>query len=410
MNEGPSRPRILPVSSGDDQAPLNIFRTLAHNEALSKAFRRFGAHLLTGGCCQHASGRSSSSGSAGAVARSTSSASTTSLAPRWASPTRRSPDFADCGPGDWDEGDRALVALADELCEDDVVAEHTWRTLSQRWSDAELLELLVLAGFYRLVSGMLNSAGVALEPPTPRWPPDAVPVRRAPQRSSRDTPAGRAQGAGRGWRHQAEQRPRCAHGNGRAIAVTAARHGASVAISDLDGAAAEFTAALIAAQGGTSYALASDAADPGACVNTVEWAVGVLGVSTDSCSTWASASVVACRARPSRSGTPSSASISGPLPHVAAALPVMGDPSSTVLISSVAGLRPGSNIPSYDSSKAAQIGLMRHAGAGGCKQGRRVNLSHRASSTPRSGDFERGTTERVTTRVPLGGRARPRGR
>lgn len=180
MNEGPSRPRILPVSSGDDQAPLNIFRTLAHNEALSKAFRRFGAHLLTGGVLParereivilRVGWRCGSEYEFGQHHVIGTSVGLTD---------EEIARLADCGPGDWDEGDRALVALADELCEDDVVAEHTWRTLSQRWSDAELLELLVLAGFYRLVSGMLNSAGVALEPPTPRWPPDAVPVRRAP--------------------------------------------------------------------------------------------------------------------------------------------------------------------------------------------------------------------------------------
>ena len=39
-----------------------------------------------------------------------------------------------------------------------------------RWSDAELVELLVVAGFYRLVSGFLNSAGVQLDDGVPGFP------------------------------------------------------------------------------------------------------------------------------------------------------------------------------------------------------------------------------------------------
>ncbi len=89
--------------------------------------------------------------------------------------------LADCGAGDWSPADRALVALADELCAGDAVTEDTWRTLSERWNESELLELLVLAGFYRLVSGLLNSVGVALEAATPGWPRGAAADRRAPR-------------------------------------------------------------------------------------------------------------------------------------------------------------------------------------------------------------------------------------
>jgi alkylhydroperoxidase family enzyme len=70
----------------------------------------------------------------------------------------------------WDEGDRLLVALADDLHADDKVDDSTWAGLAERWSEPELIELLVLAGFYRLISGFLNSTGVQLEPGTPGWP------------------------------------------------------------------------------------------------------------------------------------------------------------------------------------------------------------------------------------------------
>ena len=71
---------------------------------------------------------------------------------------------------DWSDDDRALLALADELADDDCVSDATWARLAERWDDAELVELLVLAGFYRMVSGFLNSAGVQLDDGVPGFP------------------------------------------------------------------------------------------------------------------------------------------------------------------------------------------------------------------------------------------------
>jgi alkylhydroperoxidase family enzyme len=70
----------------------------------------------------------------------------------------------------WSPEDRALIALADELAADDCVTDETWARLATRWSDAELIELLVVAGMYRLVSGFLNSAGVQLDEGVPGFP------------------------------------------------------------------------------------------------------------------------------------------------------------------------------------------------------------------------------------------------
>ena len=46
----------------------------------------------------------------------------------------------------------------------------TWSDLARRWDDAQLVELLVVAGFYRLVSGFLNSTGVQLDDGIPGFP------------------------------------------------------------------------------------------------------------------------------------------------------------------------------------------------------------------------------------------------
>ncbi|HUR85153.1 MAG TPA: SDR family NAD(P)-dependent oxidoreductase, partial [Solirubrobacteraceae bacterium] len=66
-------------------------------------------------------------------------------------------------------------------------------------------------------------------------------------------------------------------GNGRAIAVEAAREGAAVAVSDIDRDAAEATAALVRDADGRAHVLVSDAGDPAACERAVADAAEALG-------------------------------------------------------------------------------------------------------------------------------------
>lgn len=184
MTEAPTRPRISPLPPADDEpAPLNIFRTLAHNRPLASGFLQLGGHLLRGGVLPEREReivilrvgfRAASEYEFGQHTRIGTEAGLT------ADEIAR---LADSGGGSWNDDDAALVTMVDELCEDDLVSEQTWQRLRGRWSEAEVLELLVLAGYYRLVSGMLNSVGVALEPTTPGWPEGARVRRRAPRQT-----------------------------------------------------------------------------------------------------------------------------------------------------------------------------------------------------------------------------------
>ncbi|MGH3744050.1 MAG: SDR family NAD(P)-dependent oxidoreductase, partial [Mycobacteriales bacterium] len=85
-----------------------------------------------------------------------------------------------------------------------------------------------------------------------------------------------------------------------------------------------------------------------------------------------------------------------------AALPLMPDGSSTVLVSSLAGLRPGTGIPSYDSSKAAQIGLMRHAAREAAPGGRVNVVAPGLIDTPLGRRASAGRASRTATHIPLG--------
>ncbi len=193
-------------------------------------------------------------------------------------------------------------------------------------------------------------------------------------------------------------------GNGRAVAVAAAEQGAQVAVSDLHGDAAEATAALVRAAGGTAHALESDAADADACARTVAWAaeamggldglvlnVGIglgAGMQGTSADQWDAVFDVNLRSH---------------FLSLQAALPLMPEGGAAVLISSVAGLRPGSGIPAYDTSKAAQIGLMRHAAREAAQQQVRVNVvAPGLIDTPLGRMATAGRPSRGTTRVPLG--------
>jgi alkylhydroperoxidase family enzyme len=165
-------PRIAPVEDGGGEGllALNIFRTLAKHEALSDRFGRFGGWLLYRGLLParerevvilRVGWRSQSVYEFGQHTVIGQQAGLT------AEEVRR---LAHESLDGWSDEDQALIAMADELCRDNLVSDSTWAKLAQRWSEPELIELLIVAGFYRLVSGFLNSAGVQLEPGTPGWP------------------------------------------------------------------------------------------------------------------------------------------------------------------------------------------------------------------------------------------------
>jgi len=66
--------------------------------------------------------------------------------------------------GAWSAQDAPLAALADELHATDAVSDATWDALAARFAPAVLLELVVAAGFYRLVSWVANAARLPPEP------------------------------------------------------------------------------------------------------------------------------------------------------------------------------------------------------------------------------------------------------
>lgn len=68
-----------------------------------------------------------------------------------------------------DERDRLLVAAVDALCDDATIDDPLWSRLSAVLGVAELLDLLVLCGWYHAIAFTANAARVPLEDGAPRF-------------------------------------------------------------------------------------------------------------------------------------------------------------------------------------------------------------------------------------------------
>ncbi len=172
---------ILGKSMTSDGEPLNIFGALAHHPKLFKRFNLMGGFLLNKGLLP-AREREIVILRVGWNARAMYEFGQHTIIGRNAGLTDEeiealATDDPDLRGGDrghrWSDADRDLIALADELCADDCVTDKTFARLSARWNEAELVELVVCAGFYRLVSGFLNTMGVPLDPGVPGFPSEA---------------------------------------------------------------------------------------------------------------------------------------------------------------------------------------------------------------------------------------------
>lgn len=65
-------------------------------------------------------------------------------------------------PG-WSAFDAAIVCAADELHKDKIVSDATWKKLSERYNEQQLMDLVFAVGQYNMVSMVLNTFGVQLD-------------------------------------------------------------------------------------------------------------------------------------------------------------------------------------------------------------------------------------------------------
>jgi NAD(P)-dependent dehydrogenase (short-subunit alcohol dehydrogenase family) len=194
-------------------------------------------------------------------------------------------------------------------------------------------------------------------------------------------------------------------GNGRAMAQLFAREGAKMAVADRIETSAATTADIIRKEGGKALAIVADVSKPEDIRAMVEHAhaslggldgvvfnvgigVGATGLANQTPHDWDKALSVNLR---------------GAMLTAQAALPMLADGSSIIFTSSIAGMVPGSRLPSYDASKAALGALMRHVALEGKDRGIRANIvAPGLMDTSIGRAATRGRPSRARTPVPLG--------
>jgi NAD(P)-dependent dehydrogenase (short-subunit alcohol dehydrogenase family) len=191
--------------------------------------------------------------------------------------------------------------------------------------------------------------------------------------------------------------------NGEAICVTGGREGAALAVADISPEAAQATIDRVEAVGGSAHSVVADASDPAQCERLVDEAfealggldgvvlnVGIgegLGLEGTTPEMWDRVFAVNLRA------------------HFAVArraLPKM-DGGAFVFVGSLAGIRPGTFSPSYDSSKSALFGLCRHVALEGARKGVRANvIAPGLIDSPMGRAASEMRPERERVKIPLG--------
>lgn len=71
--------------------------------------------------------------------------------------------------GCWTEQEVLVLRLADELHDTGALTDGTFEALRAHFDEAQVLELAVCAGWYHVISFVIGTAGVELEPWAERW-------------------------------------------------------------------------------------------------------------------------------------------------------------------------------------------------------------------------------------------------
>lgn len=80
--------------------------------------------------------------------------------------TVRGPADAPC----WSDDERALLAAVDDLVDQRSLGDETWARLAAHFDEAQILEVIALAGYYHTISFLCRALDLPLEPYGARFP------------------------------------------------------------------------------------------------------------------------------------------------------------------------------------------------------------------------------------------------
>lgn len=185
-----SRARIAPLDPPYDEdvqksleklmppgiEPLRIFRTLVHNRDMADRMRVFASGLLNKGslepnhreivlhrtcarCCAeyewgvHAVFYAQQLG--------------------WSDAKLAATVHGSAEDSVWTPEESLLIRLADELHDSATISDDLWAGLAAHWSEEQIVELLMVAGMYHLISYVCNGLRIEHEAFAPRFPETA---------------------------------------------------------------------------------------------------------------------------------------------------------------------------------------------------------------------------------------------
>lgn len=153
--------------------PLRLFRTIAHHPELLDRFRQIGSTLLSFG---RLAPRDRETLIHRTTARCGAEYEWGVHAVAFAGPLGLGEDWLRAtwhgAPDDFDDG--LLVRVADELHDTATLSDETWEALRGRYDDAQLVEVVCVAGFYHLVSFLCRAFAIEREPWAQVSPPPVV--------------------------------------------------------------------------------------------------------------------------------------------------------------------------------------------------------------------------------------------
>jgi 4-carboxymuconolactone decarboxylase len=143
---------------------INIFRVLMNHPLLAREWGRFGAYILSEKQTLSPRDREFAILRIGWLNQSPYEFEQHKRISKTLGITDDEMDRITKGPkAGWNAHDAAILQAADDLFENSIVSDETWKTLSKTYKTQQLMDLVFTIGQYNLVSWALNSCGVPLD-------------------------------------------------------------------------------------------------------------------------------------------------------------------------------------------------------------------------------------------------------
>jgi 4-carboxymuconolactone decarboxylase len=184
-----TRPRIAPLDAPfepavdevlrklmggrTEVAPLALFRTMVHHIDFADRIRPLGGRILSGGTLGP---RERELVIHRVCARTRCEYEWGVHAVMFARPLGLSQEWIDAtvtataDDSIWTHRESLIVRLVDELHDTSRISDELWRELAVEWRTDQLIELMMVAGWYHLISYVANGPRVQIEEWAPRFP------------------------------------------------------------------------------------------------------------------------------------------------------------------------------------------------------------------------------------------------